>query len=147
MRREWNLKGLAAGAAAVLAVAVLALQFVFSGRALERQGIERIEHWLRYEPHRVSVGKTIDVLSGQWTGRPISDEDHPAPEIPFEIVSVDRHGWNGDFVVRVKLRYPQGAPPGKPAVRYFRMRYSPVTNTWKVVAETSALSYYLALLP
>ena len=147
MQREWNPKLLGAGVLAVLVLAALALQFVFSGRALERQGVERIEHWLRYEPYRASVGKTIDVLSGQWTERPVSEEDRPGPKIPFEILSVDRRGWKENFVVRVKLRYPAGAPPGKPEVRYFRMRYSPLTNSWKVVAETNSFSYWLALLP
>ncbi len=147
MDKDIPFRWIAAGLATLLVLGVLAFQFVLSGRSLERQGVERIERWLRYEPNRASVGEVIDVVSGGWTDRPAIPRDRAAQAPPFEIVSVERHGWHEDFVVRVRLRYPQGAPPGTPTVRYFRMRYSPALNSWKVVSETSALSYYLAILP
>jgi len=67
----------------------------------------------------------------------------------IEFAEVDARGmWEGrqggDVIVKVQIAVNGGPPPDGDAVRYYRMRYRPLTG-WQLGTRTSALSYWLKL--
>ncbi|HHE65655.1 MAG TPA: hypothetical protein ENL09_06495 [Bacteroidetes bacterium] len=58
-----------------------------------------------------------------------------------EITSLKARGRGGDVIARAKFLVNGGTPPDSKSVRYFKMKYSPVTG-WRMERETSAISYY-----
>ncbi len=143
MNQDMLLKTAAAGVVLAVFGGFFLFKFVVGGQSLQSEGVRVIEHWLKYEPQRADWKDLKAFARGDWTDEEVGRR---ASAIPFEIVSVRRHGWNDRYVVRVELRYPEGAPPGTPSVRYFRMRYS-AARGWRLTSETGALNYYLALIP
>lgn len=140
---KFQLTGWKAIAALILLVAFVVVRYTMQAGALETQGVAQVQRWLADEATRSALP---DMQQAVAAGDAASVE-RMAGDLEgdrFEILSVTRHGLGEEIVARVEYRHAS-RPAGGTRVRYLRMSYSRLVG-WRVGAETSRLSYYLAIL-
>lgn len=138
-----QLTGWHAIVALILLVAFVAVRYTMQSGALETQGVEQVQRWLADEATRSALPEMQQaVAAGDAAAAERMAGDLESDR--FEILSVTRHGLGEQIVARVAYRHAS-RPEAGTRVRYLRMSYS-LAAGWRVGAETSRLSYYLAIL-
>lgn len=149
---EFKLTGPSAIVAIVGVLAFGAYRMVSMQTELESEALEELELYLAAEYAREDVAALSDALD---SGQPIDDRDArertdrilATQNITFPSVNA-RGMWNatdgGDVVVKVEIQVDGGPPPDGEPVRYYRMRYRPMSG-WRVGGRTSVWSYRLKL--
>ena len=111
-------------------------RFVSARQALDTQGREVLEDWI--------AGELIRPILADSTASLGERGEAVLGAAQVEIRNLSARGSLEDLVVRVELEPNEAYPPGTELVRYYRMTHSLVTG-WRHRANSSALSYYLAL--
>lgn len=130
----------------IVVVAVVAALRLGAGRAsLPTDGADALRVWL----HAEYVREGLPALEAAIEANDAAAAETQAQEIlaSDRIVfrSLKARGSTSEVLVRVEIQVDGGEPPVGNSVRYFVMEHSMITG-WRMVYETSAISYYLKLL-
>lgn len=138
---EFTLTGWKA-VAAVIVVAVLAVFSLFMrNTTLDSQGKEVIRKWVASDYARQALAK--------WEGTDYSKDPDLAQQSADEILnalnvaitSIKAKGGKQEPIVRVEILVDGKPPADGKGVRYYQMKFSPITG-WTMGRQVSAFSYY-----
>lgn len=147
-----KLSGPSALVAAFALLAFGAYRFVAMQTELETEALDELANYLAAEYASEDVAALSESLD---SGRPVtaaeaqsaSERILAASNIRFPSVSA-RGMWNardgGKVVARVEILVNETTPPDGESVRYYRLRYRPLSG-WDVLGRTTVWSYRLAL--
>ncbi len=123
-------------------VVVLVANFRAERSTLQTEAADELKLWVRGE--YLSQG-LHGIDPEQMTEEELQEKGEELLSLSeVQFISISARGRGDDIVVKVEIRVSGQEPPDGKPVRYFRMEHSVVTG-WRVLHETTALSYYLKL--
>lgn len=149
---EIKLNGPSAIVAAVAVVGLGAYRVASMQAELETDALDELAAYLAAEYASTEMAALSATLE---SGRPVDEQKAhkqvekilAAQKITFPSVSA-RGMWDaqdgGEVIARVEIEVDGGPPPDGEPVRYYRMRYRPLSG-WSVRGQTSVWSYRLKL--
>lgn len=140
-----ELTGWKAVAALLVFVAVAGVRLSMRFPAIPDDGRETVRTWLVKDYEGLGPKALAKMASDYRAGLPVHASDPPAQVPQVDLLSLRAHGSRDAMVVRAEVAVNGGAPPDDRRVRYLFLT-TKFDGGWMVMAESTEISYYEALV-
>lgn len=147
---NFTFRGWKALAALGLVLAFFGISFLWRFQTVDEAGRTALTEYLLKEYQGRGLRDVMQRLQEYKAGQPVE----PLPELKpmdIEFTSLSALG-TGKYayrrmIVKVTITVDGGPPPDGKSTRYFYLTHYSAGDSWTVSSETTAYSYYSALLP